>query len=466
MDTSRRIPRSAWVVALSAATLGVIYGYDGSNIAGAQLYFQDYFGLTSNDTAVETIVSATVYGELAGVLVGGFAIKRFGRKPTIVVVALGYVVFCLASALAVGPTMLGVSRLLLGVCIGISLVAVPIFVAESVPARIRGATLVAYQVAAVVGLILGYLATLALSGLAESINWRLMLGLAALPALLLVPMLVRLPETARFLVLKGRLQDARASLTQVDPGSDADAELKALQDALATGGQGRLREMLRAPYLRATVFVVGLGFFIQITGINATVAYGPRIFEAMGVTTKTASILLSTLVQCLALVAVIASMGLVDRWGRRPVLLTGISIMIASQLIMVLTFASQQGATFSTTQTVLGFIGLAGINVGFVCGFGALVWVYSSESFPARLRGYGSSAMLGSDLLANVIIVQFFLTVLGTIGGAWSFGIFAILALLAWIFVWRLAPETRGRELEEIQGYWANGGRWPGEGSR
>ena len=466
MDTSRRIPRSAWVVALSAATLGVIYGYDGSNIAGAQLYFQDYFGLTSDDTAVETIVSATVYGELAGVLVGGFAIKRFGRKPTIVVVALGYVVFCLASALAVGPTMLGVSRLLLGVCIGISLVAVPIFVAESVPARIRGATLVAYQVAAVVGLILGYLATLALSGLAESINWRLMLGLAALPALLLVPMLVRLPETARFLVLKGRLQDARASLAQVDPGSDADAELKALQDALATGGQGRLREMLRAPYLRATVFVVGLGFFIQITGINATVAYGPRIFEAMGVTTKTASILLSTLVQCLALVAVIASMGLVDRWGRRPVLLTGISIMIASQLIMVLTFASQQGATFSTTQTVLGFIGLAGINVGFVCGFGALVWVYSSESFPARLRGYGSSAMLGSDLLANVIIVQFFLTVLGTIGGAWSFGIFAILALLAWIFVWRLAPETRGRELEEIQGYWANGGRWPGEGSR
>ena len=94
------------------------------------------------------------------------------------------------------------------------------------------------------------------------------------------------------------------------------------------------------------------------------------------------------------------------------------------------------------------------------------MWVYSSESFPDRLRGYGSSAMLGSDLLANVIIVQFFLTILGSIGGAWSFGIFAILAVLAWIFVWRFAPETKGRELEEIQGYWANGGHWPGEGSR
>ena len=143
------------------------------------------------------------------------------------------------------------------------------------------------------------------------------------------------------------------------------------------------------------------------------------------------------------------------------ILLTGISIMIVSQLAMVVTFATQTGDSFSTAQVVLGFLGLAGINIGFVFGFGALVWVYSSESFPARLRGYGSSAMLGSDLLANIIIVQFFLTVLNTIGGAWSFGVFAILAVLAWVFVWRLAPETKGRELEEIQGYWENGGRWP-----
>ena len=465
MTDAARIPRSAWTVALSAATLGVIYGYDGSNVAGAQLYFQDFFGLNNDDSSVETIVTATIYGELIGVLLAGFIINRFGRKPTIVAVAVGYVAFCLASALALTPVMLGVSRLLLGVAIGISLVAVPIFVAESVPARIRGATLVAYQVAAVVGLIIGYLAALALSGLAETINWRLMLGLAAVPAIILIPALLRLPETARYLAMKGRLDEARASLSRVDPGADIDAELARLAASSGQASAGRLREMVRRPYLRATVFVVGLGFFIQITGINATVAYGPRIFEAMGVTTKTASILMSTLVQCIALVAVLASMGVVDRWGRRPILLTGISIMIASQLLMAVVFATQQGATFTTLQTVLGFVGLAGINVGFVFGFGALVWVYSSESFPARLRGYGSSAMLGADLLANIIIVQFFLTVLKAIGGSWSFGVFAILAVLAWFFVWRLAPETKGRELEEIQGYWANGGHWPGKGS-
>ncbi|MFZ9986300.1 MAG: sugar porter family MFS transporter [Candidatus Nanopelagicales bacterium] len=465
MTRTTAVPRSAWVVALSAATLGVIYGYDGSNVAGAQLYFQDYFGLQGQDEVVETIVTATVYGELIGALAGGLIISRVGRKPTIVAVAFGYVAFCLASALSISPLMLGMSRFLLGLTIGISLVAVPIFVAESVPARIRGATLVAYQVAAVVGIIVGYLAALALSGLAESINWRIMLGLAAVPAIVLIPALVRLPETARFLVLKGRLEQARESLERTDPDADVDAELADMQVAIHGERGGRIKEMLRKPYLRATVFVVGLGFFIQITGINATVAYGPRIFQAMGVTTNTQSILMSTLVQCIALIAVLASMSVVDRWGRRPILLTGISIMIVSQLAMVITFATQEGDAFTTAQVVLGFVGLAGINIGFVFGFGALVWVYSSESFPARLRGYGSSAMLGSDLLANIIIVQFFLTVLGTIGGAWSFGIFAILAVLAWVFVWRLAPETKGRELEEIQGYWENGGRWPGKGS-
>ena len=463
MAAASRVPRSALVVALSAATLGIIYGYDGSNVAGAQLYFEDYFGLQDDQAAVETIVTATVYGELIGALAGGFIINRIGRKSSIVGVAIGYVIFCLLCAFSVTPMMLGICRFFLGLTIGVSLIAVPIFVAESVPARIRGATLVAYQVAAVVGIILGYLGALALSGLNESINWRIMLGLAAVPAVLLIPALLRLPETARWLMLKGRIAEARVSLARTDPDADVDAELSDIQQAISSEKGGRIKEMLRKPYLRATVFVVGLGFFIQITGINATVAYGPKIFQAMGIDTNTESILMSTLVQGIALVAVLASMTVVDRWGRRPILLTGITIMIVSQLAMVLTFATQQGSTFATGQVVLGFIGLAGINVGFVFGFGALVWVYSSESFPARLRGYGSSAMLGSDLLANIIIAQFFLTILSTIGGAWSFGIFAILAVLAWLFVWRLAPETKGRELEEIQSFWENGGKWPAE---
>jgi len=291
------IPRSAWVVAISAATLGVIYGYDGSNVAGAQLYFAEYFGLSPDGGTVETIVTAVVYGELIGALSGGFIINRFGRRPVIISVAIGYVVFCLASAFAISPLMLGASRALLGLTIGMSLIAVPVFVAESVPARIRGATLVAYQVAAVVGIIIGYLVALALSQVTSAFNWRLMLGLAAVPALILIPALLRLPETARWLMLKGRVDEARASLSRTDPDADIEFELAEMQSAISGERGGRIREMLRKPYLRATVFVVGLGFFIQITGINATVAYGPKIFQAMGVDTNTESILMSTLVQ-------------------------------------------------------------------------------------------------------------------------------------------------------------------------
>ena len=202
--------------------------------------------------------------------------------------------------------------------------------------------------------------------------------------------------------------------------------------------------MLRKPYLRATVFVVGLGFFIQITGINATVTYGPQIFEAMGVQSDSQKILMSLLVQVFALISVLVSMRYVDRWGRRPILLTGIAVMIVAQLMMVVTFASAGGGDLVGWQIALGFAGLALINVGFVFGFGALVWVYSSESFPARLRSYGSSAMLTSDLIANVIIAQFFLTVLTAIGGAGSFGLFAVLAFIAWIFVFKMAPRNQG----------------------
>lgn len=206
--------------------------------------------------------------------------------------------------------------------------------------------------------------------------------------------------------------------------------------------------------------MLGLGFFIQITGINATVTYGPKIFKAMGIESDSQTLLLNVGIQFIALIAVLISMRTVDRWGRRPILLTGISIMIAAQIAMIVTFATQQGDTFAQWQVVLGFLGIAFINIGFVFGFGALVWVYASEAFPARLRAYGASAMLTADLVANWIIANFFLSAMEKVGGAVAFGFFAFMAVLAWIFVWRLAPETKGRELEEIRHYWENGGKW------
>ena len=254
-------------------------------------------------------------------------------------------------------------------------------------------------------------------------------------------------------------------LAQVEPNADIDAELDDIEAALAEEEQGRrgilslIGEMLRKPFLRATVFVVGLGFFVQITGINAIVYYSPRIFEAMGFQGNFALLGLPALVQVAGLAAVFVSLILVDRMGRRPILLTGIGIMILANALLVAVFTV--GSDFGGALTALGFLGLLLFTVGFTFGFGALVWVYAGESFPARLRSLGSSAMLTSDLIANVAVAAIFLTLLTQLGGAGTFVVFGALAVAAFAFVFKLAPETKGRHLEEIRHYWENGGKWP-----
>jgi MFS family permease len=146
----------------------------------------------------------------------------------------------------------------------------------------------------------------------------------------------------------------------------------------------------------------------------------------------------------------------VDRWGRRPTLLTVVATMAAANAILIVAFALGPSA-------VLAFIGILLFVVGFNFGYGSLVWVYASESFPARLRTQGGSAMLTSDLFANFIVGVVFLNALGALGGSVTFGIFLALAILSLLFIYRLAPETKGRQLESIRGYWYNGGRWPEE---
>lgn len=450
----QRTSRLGLLVAVAAASVGVIYGYDLSNIAGALLFITDEFGLSTHQQ--ELVTTAVVIGEIAGAIGGGMLANAIGRKKSMVLVAVTYAVFALMSAFSVSVPMLLASRLLLGLTIGVSVVVVPVFVAESAPAKIRGSLLVAYQVATVIGIIVGYLAAYFL---AETHSWRWMLGLAAVPAILVLLVLLRMPDTARWYMQKGRVEEARATLRRVDPEADVDAELADIARAMGEEKGGALREMLRKPYLRATVFVVALGFFIQITGINAIVYYSPRLFEAMGFKGNFALLVLPALIQVAALIAVFVSLLLVDRVGRRPILLGGIAMMVAANALLIGVFVA--GSDFGGALTILGFIGVLLFTVGFTFGFGALVWVYAGESFPARLRSMGSSVMLTSDLVANAIVAAFFLTMLNSLGGAGTFAVFGVLALAAFGFVFKYAPETKGRQLEDIRHFWENGGKWP-----
>ena len=442
-------------IAVAAATIGVIYGYDLGNISGALLFITKEFDLSTKQT--EWVATIVVAGSIAGALVASRLANAIGRKPTMVLVALAYAVFAVASGLASSLVWLDAARFLLGVTIGISIVTAPIFVAESAPAAVRGGLIVMYQVATVSGIVLAYFVDYALAGGGE---WRLMLALSAVPSLLVVLLLLRLPDTARWYMMKGRRDRALETLRRTDPEADAEHELDEIEDDLRRERGGSVGEMLRRPYLRATLFVVGLGFLIQITGINAVVFYSPLIFKEMGFSGNAALLLLPAIVQVGSLVATVVSLSIVDRLGRRPTLLTGIAAMTVSTLLLVGVFAA--GGLTGVTGW-LGFLGIFVFTAGFNFGFGSLVWVYASESFPARLRTTGASAMLTADLVANLIIGLYFLSALEALGGAAPFGLFAGLSALAFGFVWWLAPETKGRPLEAIRAYWENGGRWPEE---
>jgi MFS transporter, SP family, arabinose:H+ symporter len=440
-------------VAIAAATIGIIYGYDLGNISGALLFIDKEFGLTTHQT--EWVATIVVAGSIAGALVASRLANAIGRKPTMLLVALTYAGFAVLSGAAQSVVWLDASRALLGVTIGISIVTAPIFVAESAPPAIRGSLIVMYQVATVLGIVVAYFVDFALAG-AEA--WRVMLALSAVPSLLVVALLVKLPDTARWYLMKGRRDDARAALRVTDPDADIERELDDIEQDLEAESGGSLREMVRKPYLRATLFVLGLGFLIQITGINAVVFYSPLIFKEMGFSGNAALLLLPALVQVGSLVATVVSLSIVDRLGRRPTLLTGIAAMVASTILLAAVFAS---GDLTGAAGWLGFAGIFVFTAGFNFGFGSLVWVYASESFPARLRTTGASAMLAADLVANLIIGLYFLSALDALGGAATFALFAGLAALAFAFVWKLAPETTGRPLEAIRAYWENGGRWP-----
>ncbi|WAA65618.1 sugar porter family MFS transporter [Microbacterium oxydans] len=450
-----RISRLALLVGIAAATVGIIYGYDSSNIGGAMLYLADDFGLTLGEQ--QLVTTTVVVGEILGAVLGGSLANRVGRKPAMVLVAAAFALFSLLSGLAPTLLVLVVARFLLGVTIGVSVVVVPVFVAESAPTRSRGAFLVMYQVATVVGIILGYLIAMAL---APTESWRWMLGLAAVPGIIITGVLLRLPDTAHWYLMKGRVADARRTLARLEGTSiDIEAEIAAITAAQSTGRRARWTDMLRRPYVRATVFVVGLGFFVQITGINAIVYYSPRIFEAMGFTDDIVKLGLSALVQVAGLLAVFVALLVIDRLGRRPVLLIGIGTMIAANILLVFVFLAG-GGEFSGMLVALGFVGLVLFTAGFTFGFGSLVWVYAGEAMPAHLRSLGASTMLTSDLVANVIVGAVFLSMLTQLGGAGTFVVFGLLAAAAFVFVVWLAPETKGRPLDDIGQFWENGGRW------
>jgi sugar porter (SP) family MFS transporter len=445
--------RTGRMIALAGAVVGVVYGYDMGSISGALVFLTKEFHLSSGQAGL--VNSVLVLGSILGALCAGRIADAIGRKRTMVTVAACYAVTAVLSALSPDIATLCAFRFLLGVTVGVSIVAAPLFIAESTPARIRGAAVATYQVACVAGIAITYFVNW---GLSDGGHWRIMLGLSAIPAALVVIPLLRLPDSPRWYVLKGRVDEAVRVMRDTDPDVDPVAETASIARELRGGRGGSLGQMVRQPFARATVFVVGMGFFCQITGINAVTYYSPEIFQTMGFTGSGQNFFLPALVELASLVAVVGALFVVDRFGRRVVLLSGIGTMLGTLVVLSAVFGA---GLLHGAGTWIGFGAILLFTAAFNFGFGSLIWVYAGEAFPARLRSLGASVMLTADLVANFLVAQFFPSLLKEVGASVTFGGFAVLALCAIAFMARMAPETRGRPLEDIRAYWQNGGRWP-----
>jgi sugar porter (SP) family MFS transporter len=428
-----RGPTSGLVGAVGAAALaGLLFGFDTAVIAGVTLDIRHVYQLSPATLGVT--VSSALWGTLLGAMASGRPGDRYGSRDGLRVMAVLYLVSSLGCALAWSWPALLTARFICGVAIGGSSVLAPVYIAEIAPARRRGALVGLFQVNIVVGVLLAYLsnALLGMMDLGQD-AWRWKLAVTAAPAALLLVMLVRAPQSPRWLLAKGRSSQALAAMERL--GSDATFEVLAPQP-----GAPRVGLSWRA-HRKPILLAVTLALFNQLTGINALLYYLNDIFAAAGFGGASAS-LKAVAIGATNLIFTLLAMGVIDRIGRKRLLLIG-SVGMAIALALASWILSSGQHAGWLLYVLVGFI------AAFAFSQGAVIWVYISEIFPTAVRSRGQA--LGSSVhwLANALISGAFPVIAAWKPGA-PFGLFAAMMLLQLVVVALFYPETMGARLETI----------------
>ncbi len=450
-----------WVMVVAAVTFlaGLLFGYDQGVIAGALKGIGRSFDV--GDGAKQIITSWVTLGAMIAALAAGMAADRFGRRPVLLAAGLLFIVGAGVQALTPGVEILVLGRLVTGFGIGFASVIAPLYAAEMAPARIRGRIVSSYQLAITFGIFLAYL----VSDLLDSAEWRTMFLLAAIPGVLLLIGAMVAPESARWLVKVGRKDKARESMAKVTEPGQVDSELGKVEAQVteeAAEGEASWSEVFSPRVRKALIVGVGLSIFQQITGINAIIYYANTIFESAGlVSTQSQTAATLYAIGLTNVLATFIAVAYIDRFGRRPLLLMGLTGMFVSLCAVGLGFATQSSADPAAGASIVGIITIAGLVVfiaSFAFSLGPVVWTIISEIYPSRVRGKAVSFATAANWGAAFLVAQFFLTLTGGIGDSATFFLFAGMCVLGFIFVWRYVPETRGRTLEEIQQMWNKGG--------
>ncbi|EQA4235859.1 sugar porter family MFS transporter [Serratia marcescens] len=431
-------------VCFLAALAGLLFGLDIGVIAGALPFITDTFHITSSQQ--EWVVSSMMFGAAVGAIGSGWMNFRLGRKYSLMIGAILFVAGSLCSAFAPNVEVLIVSRILLGLAVGIASYTAPIYLSEIAPEKIRGSMISMYQLMITIGILAAYLSDTAFSYTGA---WRWMLGVITIPAGLLLVGVFFLPDSPRWLASRNRHEQARQVLEKLrDSSAQAQHELNEIRESLKLKQSGWALFKGNKNFRRAVFLGVLLQVMQQFTGMNVTMYYAPKIFGLAGFASTEQQMWGTVIVGLVNVLATFIAIGLVDRWGRKPTLILGFIVMAVGMgalgTMMNIGMNSAVAQYFAIVMLLM-FI------VGFAMSAGPLIWVLCSEIQPLKGRDFGITCSTATNWIANMIVGATFLTMLNSLGSAHTFWVYAGLNVLFVFITLALIPETKNISLEHIE---------------
>ncbi|OWM83802.1 hypothetical protein CDL15_Pgr004233 [Punica granatum] len=468
----------AMACAILASMTSILLGYDIGVMSGAVIFIRKDIKMTY--VKEEVLMGILDVYSLVGSAAAGRTSDWIGRRYTIVLAGAIFFVGALLMGFATNYAFLMFGRFVAGVGVGYALMIAPVYTAEVSPASARGFLTSFPEVFINVGILLGYVSNYAFSKLPQNLGWRFMLGIGVLPSMAIGFSIMAMPESPRWLVMQGRLGDAKRVLHKTSDSKE-EAELRLVDIKEAAGipqqceddvvqvpkrnkGSGVWRELFLHPtpaVLHILITGVGIHFFQQASGIDAVVLYSPEIFTRAGITNSDLKLLATICVGFVKTSSILIATFLLDRLGRRPLLLSSVTGMIGSlvSLAVCLTMIDQS-STKLMWAIVLALLSTLSYVAFFSIGMGPITWVYSSEIFPLRLRAQGCAAGVLVNRVTSGVLTMTFLSLNRaiTIGGALF--LYAAMAAAAWAFFYTMMPETQGRTLEEMEKLFGRFFRW------
>ena len=438
-----------------AAVGGLLFGYDTAVVAGAIGFIQQKYGLSP--AMMGWVASCALVGCVIGAMFAGSLSDRIGRKKVLMISAIAFAISSLGIMLPLGLNYFIFFRLIGGIGIGIASMLSPLYISEIAPANIRGRLISIYQMGIVLGILLIYFVNAWIAGMHNDAwniesGWRWMFGSGIIPSILFIILLINVPESPRWLAQQNRFNEAEDVLSRVNGAEKAKEELAVIRSSMKEDTEASFGILLQ-PGLRY-VLVIGiiLAILSQVTGINAIMYYAPEIFKSSGDGSSSA-LMQTVLVGVINVLFTVVAIRYVDKWGRKTLLLIGAAGMTICLAIVGAAFH------FEMNQGPLILVAILAYIAFFAISLGPLTFVVVAEIFPTHVRGRAMSIAIFFLWAAVYAVSQTFPMLQSSVGPAITFWIYMSMSVVAFFFVWRLVPETKGKTLEEIEQFWKNKGK-------